>query len=115
MLQFIHHLAGLAAHEFNGILVAEIIGPFHCVVHMPVPVIFGDISERRGNATLRGHRVGSGGKYLGQHRHLETRFRQLQCGAHARTAGADDYRIEFSFGYRHANSKAHRISADQTV
>ena len=115
MLELIHHFARLAAHEFDRVLVAEIIRAFDGVVHMPVPVVFGDISERRGNAALRGNGVRTGGENLGQHGYLESRFGQLQCGAHAGAAGADDYRIEFSFTRRHAISKAHKISADQTV
>ena len=40
------------------------------------------------------------GKHLRQHRDGQTRFGELQRGAHARAARADDDRVEFPHGQR---------------
>jgi 5'-3' exonuclease len=45
MLKLDDYFIGLAAHEFNRILVTEIIRTLHGVIHMPVPVIFFFIAE----------------------------------------------------------------------
>ncbi len=53
MLQLVHHFRRSAAHVLDGILITEIIRTFHRVVHVPVPVVFVHISQRRSNAALR--------------------------------------------------------------
>ena len=57
MLQLDHHLVRLAAHELDRVLVTEVIGTFHRVVHVPVPVVFLVVAERSGHAALRRHGV----------------------------------------------------------
>ena len=51
--------AGLA-HIFNGVLVTDIVGAFHRVIHVPFPVIFMGITERNGDATLGRNRMRAG-------------------------------------------------------
>ena len=64
MLQFIHHLARLTAHELNRVLVAEIIGTLHRIIHMPVPIILSNVPERCRDASLRRYGMRAGGKYF---------------------------------------------------
>ena len=54
-----------AGHKFNGVLVAEPVGTFDGVVHMPVPAVFLHIAQRGGNAALRRHGVRAGGENFG--------------------------------------------------
>ena len=68
MLQFVHRLRRRAAHEFDGVLVPQIVRALDGVVHMPMPVVGRDIAERGVDATLRGHGMRAGGKYLGHDR-----------------------------------------------
>jgi hypothetical protein len=94
----------LAAHELDGILVAEPVGPLDGVIHMPVPVIFLGITQRSGDAALRGDCVRAGREHLGQDRGLETGFRQLNRGSQPGAAGADDDRVESTNGSAHDQS-----------
>src|SRR6266481_4996037 len=50
MLQFDDGGDGLSAHIFDGILVAEPVGPLDRVVHMPLPTVFADVAETGCNA-----------------------------------------------------------------
>src|SRR5262249_61676299 len=65
MLQLVHCLGGAAAHVFDGILIAQPVGAFDGVVHMPAPVVLSHIAERGGDATLCCDRMRAGGKHLG--------------------------------------------------
>ncbi|MNR02317.1 hypothetical protein D3C85_1181620 [compost metagenome] len=59
--------AGLT-HIFDGVLVTDIIGAFHRVIHMPFPVIFMGITERHGDATLRRYGMGTGWEHFREQR-----------------------------------------------
>ena len=96
MFHFVHHFGRLAAHELDGVLVAQPVGAFDGVVEVPFPMVFAHIAERRAHAALRGHRVRTGRKHLGQHGDLQAGARQLQRGAHARAARAHDHHVEFA-------------------
>ncbi len=52
MIQLQNRFRAGFTHIFDGILVADIIGTFHRVVHVPFPVIFMGITQRHGDATL---------------------------------------------------------------
>ena len=96
VFQLNHGFGRAAAHEFDGVLVAEPVGAFHGVVHMPIPAVFLHIAQRGGNAALRGHGVGAGGKYFGEHGGVEAGFGELQRRTQAGTAAANDNGIKFS-------------------
>ena len=57
MLQLIHGGGRIAAEILDGILVAEPVGTFDGVVHVPAPIILAHVAERGCNATLRGNGV----------------------------------------------------------
>ena len=64
VFKLVNHLRGVAAHELNGVLVAEIIGTLDRVIHMPQPTVFGHIAQRGADTTLGGHRVRTSRKYF---------------------------------------------------
>ena len=78
MLEFVNRLRSRAAHELDGVLVAEIVGTLDRVVHVPQPRVFAHVAERSADAALRGDRVRAGRKHLGQHRDLEAGLGELQ-------------------------------------
>ena len=96
VLELDHNLDRPPAHVLDGVLVAQIIGALHRVVHVPVPVVLGRIGERRGDAPLRCHGVRARREDFAEHRHLEIGARELQCRAHPRAARADHDGIELS-------------------
>ena len=98
VLELVHHLAGLAAHELDGVLIAEPVRALHGVVEVVVPVVLGHVAEAGADATLRRHRVAARREDLGQHGHVQARQRELQRSAHARAAGADDDDVEAAPG-----------------
>ena len=98
MLEFVDHFRRFAAHEFDRVLVAEPIGAFDRVVEVVVPVVLGHVAERGADAALRRDRVRARRKHFRQHRHVQARARELQRGAHARAARADDHDIELAAG-----------------
>jgi hypothetical protein len=55
---------GLSAHVLNGVLVAEPIGAFDSVIHVPLPTIFAEIAQARGNTALRCDRMAAGRKHF---------------------------------------------------
>jgi len=113
VFQFDHRLVGLAAHELDRILVTEVIRALDRVVHVPVPVVLAHVAEAGGDAALRGDGMGTGGKHLGHHRHLEVGMGKLQRGAQTGPAATDDHRIERSPGDAHCT--LHKICTAQTA
>src|SRR5471030_533403 len=94
VFQFVHDLRCFTAHEFDSILVAQIVATLDGVEHMPEPVVFGHVAERRTDTALRRNCVRAGRENLGQDSDVQTGFSQLQRRAHAGTAGANDHRIK---------------------
>ena len=85
----------LAAHIFDGVLIAQPVRTLDGVVHMPAPIVFAHIPKRGGYAALSGNRVAArredfgnaaGGKPGGGH---------AEGGAQAGAAGADHHDIAF--------------------
>jgi hypothetical protein len=64
MLQFDDGGDGLPAHIFDGVLVAEPIGSFDRVIHMPLPTVFAEVAETGSNATLGRDRMAACRKHL---------------------------------------------------
>src|SRR5690625_5202689 len=53
VLELVDSMVGLATHELDGILIAQPIGALDGVVHVPVPVVFAHVAERRPDTALR--------------------------------------------------------------
>ncbi len=70
VLQFIYGLRCGPAHVLDGILVAQVIAALDRVEHVPVPVVRADVGQRRVDAALRRHGMGTGRKHLGYHRDM---------------------------------------------
>jgi hypothetical protein len=101
VLELDDDFVGLAAHELDGVLVAQPVRPLDGVVHVPVPVVLLGVAERGGHAALRGDGMRAGRENLGDDGRLEAGLGQLQRGAQAGAAGADDDRIKGALGDLH--------------
>ena len=64
MLKLVDGLGSFAAEIFNGVLVAEPVGPLDRVIHVPAPVVGTHIAERRRDAALGRDRVRAGREYF---------------------------------------------------
>src|SRR3546814_12959815 len=53
VFKFVNGVGRFAAHEFDGVLVAEPVGTLDGIVHMPVPAVFAHVAQRRADAALR--------------------------------------------------------------
>ena len=98
VFELVDDLRRFAAHEFDGVLVAQVVAALDGVEHVPVPVVLAHVAERGADAALRGHRVRAGREHFRQHRHVQAGFGQLQRSAHAGAAGADDDGVEVAGG-----------------
>jgi hypothetical protein len=94
VLELVDDLGRLAAHELDRVLVAEPVGALDGVEEVVVPVVLVHVAERGADAALRRHGVRARREHLRQHGDVEARQRELQRGAHARAAGADDDDVE---------------------
>ena len=110
MLKLDNGFGSIFAHEFNRILVTQIVRTLDGVVHMPQPVIACHIAQRGSNAALCRHGVRARGEHLGQHGYLDAGFSQLQRSTQAGTAAAYDHRIKLMFLYTHENWMLHKIT-----
>src|SRR5262249_12111893 len=101
MLELVHDLFRLAAHELDRVLVADVVGALDRVVHVPVPVVFFQVAKRGGYSALGGNRMRPGREHFGEHRHLEVRAGELERSAQPGTAPADDHRVKRPDRQRH--------------
>ena len=99
LLQLQHGGGRFTAHIFNGILIAEPVGPLDGVKHMPLPVIFPHIAEGGGDTALRRHGMAAGRKHLGDRRRFQSGRRHAHGRAQARAARTDDNHVIFMFDY----------------
>ena len=98
VLEFINGPRTGGTHELDGVLVADVVRSLDRVIHVPAPIVVRIVAAYgAGDAALGGHGVRTGRKYLGKHSRVEARFRELQTGAHAGTAAADDDAVEFQY------------------
>src|SRR5665647_3366040 len=81
---------GLPSHIFGGILVAEPVGPFDRVVHVPLPTVFAEIAETCRDAALGCNRMTACRKHLCDAGSRQARLDGALRGAQSGTAGADD-------------------------
>ena len=93
MLQLVHRRHRLAAHIFDGVLVAEPVRPLHGVVHVPAPVVLAHVAERGADAALRGDGVAAGREHLGDAGGLQPGRAHAERGAQAGAAGADHHHV----------------------
>src|SRR5665811_1197770 len=84
---------GLPAHIFNGILVAEPVGTFYRVVHVPLPTVFAEIAETGRNAALGCNRMTACRKHLCDAGSRQARLDGALGGAQTGTAGTDDHHV----------------------
>src|SRR5207253_478950 len=80
----------IAAHVFDGVLVAEPVGPLDGVVHVPAPVVLAHIAERRADAALRRDGVAARREYLADAGGLEPRSGHSQCRPQTGAAAPDN-------------------------
>ena len=93
MLQLVDRGDRLAAHVFDGVLVAQPVRPLHGVVHVPAPVVLAHVAERRGDAALRRDGVAARRKHLGDAGGLQARGAHAEGGAQAGAAGAHHHHV----------------------
>jgi hypothetical protein len=93
VLQFVNCRRRVAAHVFDGVLVAEPVGALDGVVHMPAPVVIAHVAERGGDAALRRDRVRAGGEHLGDAGGAQARFRAADHGTKPGAARADHHHV----------------------
>ena len=60
MLQLQNRFRAGFTHILDRVLVADIVGTFHRIVHVPFPVIFMAVAQRDGDTALRRHGMGTG-------------------------------------------------------
>ena len=71
MLDLVDGAGRLAAEIFDGVLVAQPVGPLDRVVHVPAPIVVAHIAERGGDAALRRHGMAARREHLGDAGGLE--------------------------------------------
>lgn len=98
MFQFEDGGDGLPAHIFDGILVAEPVGPFDRVVHMPLPIVFAEIAETGCNAALGCNRMTACRKHLCDAGSRQACLDGALRGAQTSAAGTDNDHIERMVG-----------------
>ena len=83
----------LAAHVFDGVLVAQPVRPLHGVVHVPAPVILAHVAERGADAALGGDGVAAGREDLGDAGRLQARGAHAEGGAEPGAAGPHHHHV----------------------
>ena len=104
----------LLAQVFDRVLIAQPVRPLDGVVHVPAPVVFLHVAERRRDAALGRHRVAAGGEELADARGLQPGFGEAQRRAQARAARAHHHHVVVVLGDRvggHALIPPHPPSA----
>src|SRR5690606_328594 len=95
VLELEHGARALAAHVFDGLLVADVVGALDGVVHVPAPVVLGiHAGDRAGDTALGGHGVRARREYLGDHGGVVAGLRQLQGGTKTGAPAPDDDAVE---------------------
>ena len=64
VFQLNHRFRRGATHKLNRILVAQPVGTFHGIVHVPVPTVLLHITQRGGNTALRRYGMRTGRKHF---------------------------------------------------
>ena len=74
VFQFNHCFRRGATHKLNRILVAQPVGTFHGIVHVPVPTVLLHITQRGRNTTLRRYGMRTGREHFRQNGTIQTGF-----------------------------------------
>ena len=93
VLEFVDGLDRFARQDLGRVLIHQVVAALDRVVHVPFPVVFFHVAERRGDAALGGAGVRAGGVHLGDDRDVR-QARGLQRRHQPCAAGADDDRVE---------------------
>ena len=93
VLELVHRLRRAAAHIFDGVLVAEPVGALDRVVHVPAPIVFAHVAERRRDAALRCDGMRARRKHLGDARGAQAGLAATNHGAQAGAAGANNHHV----------------------
>ena len=93
VVELVDRGGSVAAEIFDGVLVAEPVGAFDGVVHVPAPVVRPHVAERGGDASLRGDRVRAGRKDLGDAGCLQAGLGASDACAQACAARAHDHHV----------------------
>ena len=79
VVQLVDRFGSNITHVFDRVLVTDVIGTFHGVIHVPAPIIVGiGRRDRTGNTALGGYSVRTGREDFGNQRSLETGLGHLQ-------------------------------------
>ncbi len=89
VLELIHRRRRIAAHIFDGVLIAEPVRPLDGVVHVPAPVVLAHVAERCSNAALGRDGVRAGRKHLADAGGAQPCFAAADHRAQAGAAGPD--------------------------
>ncbi len=92
MFQVVHCLDSLTAHEFDCILITQVITTFDRIIGMPLPVILFKVSQGGADSPLGRARVGPHGMQLAYHRYIGN-LRGIQGCHQARPPGTDNYNV----------------------
>ena len=84
----------MAAHIFNGVLVAQPVRTFHCVVNVPAPVIVTHVRKRSRNAALCRNGMRARRKNFRDARRFQSRLRSAERCAKPRATCAYDNDIK---------------------
>ena len=100
MVEFVNGGGRIAAQVLDCVLVAEPVGAFNGVVHMPSPIVRPHVAERSRNATLRRDGVRTRGKHFRNARRAQAGPGAADARSQARAARADHNNIECVVGDR---------------
>ena len=82
MFELKHGFWSDATHVLNRVLIANVIGPFNGVIHVPAPVVVRILAgDGAGDTALRGYCMRAGWEYFGYHRRFMTRLGKLKRGS----------------------------------
>ncbi len=90
VLQFDDRGGRLLAHEFDRVLIAEPVGTFDRVIHVPAPIVGAHVAERRRYSALRRHRMAACRKHLGETGCAEAGLGHAERRPQSGAARADD-------------------------
>ena len=93
VLELDHRRDRLAAHVFDGVLVAEPVGTLDRVVHVPAPIVRAHVAEGGADAALRRDRVAARGEDLADAGRLQSLLGDAEGGPQPGAAGADHHHV----------------------
>ena len=117
VLELDDRIRRLFAHVLDRVLVAEPVGAFNGVVHVPAPIVVTHVAERRADATLCRHRVAARREHFRHACGREPRLRQTERGPQAGPARSNDDHIvavvnEFVIRHQEVPEATRRMAID---